>query len=65
MQSDPSQQEHGGHRVPQLVTGGERRGPLEDGGMGGSTHTDQEEHRQRKKDGNAYGTWDTDTQIIL
>ncbi len=58
MQGDPAQQSHGGQRVPQLLGGGKDRGPLEHTGLRGSTHTDQEEDRQGKKDGNAYGTWE-------
>lgn len=61
MQSDPAQQQHRGQRVPQLVSGGEGRRPLEHIGLRGSTHTDQEQHRQRKKRGNAYGTWEAIT----
>ncbi len=56
MQSDPAQQKHEGQRVPQLVSGGEGRGPLEQTGVRGPTYADQEQHGQRKKDGNAYGT---------
>lgn len=56
MQSDPAQQNHEGQRVPQLVRGGEGRGPLEQTGLRGSTHTDEKQNRQGKKDGDAYGT---------
>lgn len=56
MKSDPSQQNHEGQRVPQLVSGWEGRGPLEHTGLRGSTYTDQEQHRQWKKDGNTYST---------
>lgn len=56
MQRDPAQQNHEGQRVPQMVGGGEGRGPLEHTGLRASTHRYQEQHRQRKKDGDAYGT---------
>lgn len=61
MQRDPAQQNHEGQRVPQMVGVGEGRGPLEHTGLRASTHRYQEQHRQRKKDGDAYGTWETIT----
>ena len=61
MQSDPSEQQHGGQRVPQLLRGGEGRGPLEHGGLRGAAHTDQEQHRQWEEDGDAYSTLETIT----
>lgn len=56
MQRDPAQQNHEGQRVPQMVSGGEGRGPLEHTGLRASTHRYQEQHRQRKKNRDAYGT---------
>lgn len=64
MQREPAQQDHQGHGVPELLGGGQGRGPLQHAGLGGPAHRAQEQHGQGEEDGNAYGTWEiTDTEM--
>lgn len=56
MESNPSHQNHRGQRIPELICVGKLRGPLQHTALRRLTHADKEEHSQRKKNGNAYGT---------